>query len=89
MKLKKLIPFVEEVETFDDAWDALQEVFQSRSRDFEFIKKGDKWLCKVYKVTKVMDGKEVKYKKAFELKEEGDSIVSSFKKASLTYLKNV
>lgn len=86
MKHGKIVKLVENVNVFEEAWEAAQIIYDSRSHDFEFIKKKNEWLCRVLKVTKKVVGKETKYSYSVVNKESGSTMTEAFKLAALKYL---
>ena len=93
MKKDKLIELIENVKTFEDAWDATNAIYEARKHDAEFIRSKDGWICRIVQVIVKQDGKDFTYHKKFILEEkEVDTldkkadIPSAFKKAALKWV---
>lgn len=87
MKTAKLKEAVENAQTFGEVFDLMEVFYESKNHNFSMMKRANGWLCRVMKVSKVVDGKEVKYKESFVFEETGATFEEAFKAAANTYLK--
>ena len=92
-KNAKLVELVNNVNTFSDAWDVSQVIYDRKAKgdnfttnDFEFTFKENNVTCSVVKVIKKTENKVATYTKTTEFKESARNMPEAFKKAALRLL---
>jgi hypothetical protein len=93
MKKAQLLELVNNVNTFGEAWDASQVLYNKDAKDdnyttndFEFTFKPGEVTCSAVKVTRKTVNKESTYTKKFNFKETATTMPEAFKKAALRLL---
>lgn len=87
MKADKLREAVENVTSVSEVYDLMLMMYEVKNHSFHMCHQPDGWLCKVMKVKKVVNGKDVEYKESFLLQEKDSTFEEAFKKAARAYLK--
>lgn len=86
MKNEKLIESVQNVRTFEEAWQLFEVLHETKGCAVELIRKKNAWLCRLVRETSKVDGKDVKYIRSFILENESDTLLNAFKITALSYL---
>lgn len=87
MKTDKLREAVENVTSVSEAYDLMLMMYEVKNHNFHMCRQPDSWHCRVMKVKKVANGKDVEYKESFLLQEKGSTFEEAFKMAAKAYLK--
>lgn len=87
MKTEKLKETVVNATSVSEVYGLMQMIYETKEHNVHMTKTVNGWSAKVFKVKKVVNGKDVYYKENFLLKESGSTFVEAFKSASLAWLK--